>query len=316
MVSLDEVQSLFVGSKVVENFSSSSKLVYSNISGESIKNLYNPIVSKLYKEVHYDTGDFIEQYSYFQPVAKNCQSIFLDNKNNKSSKEISKVKTKEEIEEYRSYIREKKIKNPELLQRQLNRKKKEIRRLINTNCRRDNKRFCSFFTATYQENQIDEYKAREDFNLFIKRLQFNYPGAFDKKSNRDLSFDDYMWFAERQKRGAIHFHVIFFNCPFLSFKELTRLWEKGSIDIHNIKKVNRVGSYVCKYLTSQEKIHFENPIIGKTWSKSQDLLIPVRREYPEYTDFFTDYKVLFQRDFDIPETGNQVIYTLYQKPPP
>jgi len=317
MISIDEVQSLFLGSKIVEDFSSSGKLVYKNISGEKHINLYNPSVSSSYREVHYDTGDFIEQYCYKNSIVKNSQSVFIvKKKNNKESKlkSIKDKKTSEEVKEYREYIRDKKKVNVEFLQKQLNRRKKSIRRIINTNCRKDNKRFCSFFTATYAENMQDEYKAREDFNLFIKRLQYNFPLAFDKKSNRDLSFDNYLCALERQGRGAIHFHVLFFDCPYLHFSKYAELWGKGSIDVHNIRKVHRVGSYVCKYLTNAEKVHFDNPIIGKTWSKSEDLLIPVKKEYPEYTEMLTSYKMLFQKDFNIPETGNSCIFTLYQKP--
>jgi len=224
-----------------------------------------------------------------------------------------KKKSEEEIQEYREEIREKKKTNIEFVAKQLNRKKKEIRRLVNTNCRKDNKFLCSFFTATYQENQTDEYTAREDFNKFIKRLQYAYPVFTDIRKKKELSFENYISCLERQERGAIHFHVIFFNCPYVHFSDLRRIWSHGSIDVHAIKKVHRVGSYVCKYLTSVEKHQLDNPILGKTWVRSQDLELPVRQDYKDYQDL-SSQRFLFQGEpYNIPDTDITCIFTLFER---
>lgn len=287
------------------------KLVYKNVFGEKEKNIAIPVSNKhSYKEVQYKTGDFIEQYTYSRALFKSnnpdCRLV-------SSRKKKKKKKTQEEIKQYRQDARLKKINDFEVTKKQLNRKKKEIRRIINTNCRKDNKFLCSFFTATYQENQTDEYQAKEDFNKFIKRLQYNHPARTDLKRKRILSFDNYIYCLERQERGAIHFHVIFFNCPFLHFSAFSTLWGKGSIDIHNIRKVHRVGSYIVKYLTSEEKYQMNNPIIGKTWSKSQNLLLPVRSDFSEYQDLHIENRFVFQGEpYTIPETDIRVIFTLFE----
>lgn len=289
----------------------SSKLVYSNISGEKKESLINPRSTyHCYKEVQYHTGDFIEQYVYNKPLYKKntkplTPSIKKDANKNK--------KTKEEQEEYRSKLFEKKKVDIEGVKASLNRKKKEIRRTINTNCRKDNKSFCSFFTATYRENQTDEYKARSDFNKFIKRLQYNYPPVKAGNSKRVLSFENYIYCLERQERGAIHFHVIFFNCPFLHYTSFQKVWGFGTVDIHCIKKIHRVGSYICKYLTSSEKYHLDFPITGKTWCKSQTLLLYTRSDYFDYTSSGFNHRFVFQQSFQIKELNIDCIFTLFER---
>ena len=291
----------------------SGKLVYSHISGENQKNLAFPLsTASLYKEVQFVTGDFVEQYCYSRPLIKNSSALFNHVSGNKSSTRQHKKKTDEELEQYREELRERKKTDLEFVKKQLNRKKKTIRRLINTNCRKDNKFLCSFFTATYKDNELDEYKAREDFNKFIKRLQYAYPLRTDLKLRKELSFENYIACLERQERGAIHFHVIFFNCPYLHYSEFSRIWGHGSIDVHAIKKVHRVGSYVVKYLTNAEKHQLDNPILGKTWVRSQDLELPIRLDFKDYQDL-SSLKCLFQSNYTIPDTDISVIYTFFER---
>jgi len=54
---------------------------------------------------------------------------------------------------------------------------------------------------------------------------------------------------EFQKRGAIHFHVLFFNLPFIDHDKLSKLWRNGFIKINKIENVKNIGSYVTKYMS-------------------------------------------------------------------
>jgi hypothetical protein len=73
--------------------------------------------------------------------------------------------------------------------------------------------------------------------------------SFIKRLNRHLSSKaEYVAVIEFQKRGAIHYHVIFFNLPYIKKKELSNLWGRGYIQINRIKHVNNVGSYISKYM--------------------------------------------------------------------
>lgn len=56
-----------------------------------------------------------------------------------------------------------------------------------------------FVTLTYHNNQDDARTAKRDLRTLIKRLH---------RRSSDLGF---IWVAERQKRGAIHFHLLVIN---------------------------------------------------------------------------------------------------------
>src|SRR5699024_2396865 len=60
---------------------------------------------------------------------------------------------------------------------------------------------------------------------------------------------------ERQRRGAIHFHVIFYNLPYTPFNELLEVWQNNSeqrgLRINAIEEIDNVGSYVTKYISKE-----------------------------------------------------------------
>lgn len=117
-----------------------------------------------------------------------------------------------------------------------------IKRLINANvnCWNDSKGRiipAKFFTITHAENITAIKYSNNKFRSFIKRL------------NRFLGYKaEYVAVIEFQKRGAIHYHVIFFNLPYIKKKELSNLWGRGYVQINRIKHVNNVGAYVSKYM--------------------------------------------------------------------
>lgn len=275
----------------------SCKLGYKDISGENAeKQVLTPLLPRgnskrnVSKEIQFHTGDIIEQYQYEKPIITGFQDIKKKNKK-KSRNKRKQEKSKEAILDKRLTRRLDIIEgrvNLDNIRRSRSRKKKEIRRLVNSNCIKENKKYCSFFTCTYKDNFQDEFKAREDFNKFIKRLQYNYPG--EEKEGKWLDFTQYIWAIERQKRGAIHFHVIFFNCPFLHWKDYTRVWGKGSIDVHELKKARNAGSYVCKYFTDYDESFLENPILGKSWCRSLNLKNADIKRFFDYQSSIPGFK--------------------------
>lgn len=66
-----------------------------------------------------------------------------------------------------------------------------------------------------------------EFNKFIKRLNF-YLYSTKKQQLKYLA----VW--EKQKRGAIHYHIIFFDLPFIKHKALQDIWGYGFIKINKI----------------------------------------------------------------------------------
>ncbi|HNR66163.1 MAG TPA: hypothetical protein PKJ95_07730 [Atribacterota bacterium] len=273
------------------------KLGYKDISGENREKLYTISNShfenntrNISSEIQFHTGDIIEQYQYEKPIVTGLQDVKRrkkKKKNNRNKKKHQDIENKRE--ERRKQIQERSV-NLDNLRRSRSRKKKEIRRIVNSNCTNDNKKYCSFFTCTYKDNFLDEYKAREDINKFIKRLQYNYPGK--EEDGRFLDFTQYLWAVERQKRGSVHFHIIFFNCPYLHWSKYQEEWGKGTIDIHQVRYARNAGSYVCKYFTDYDEQFFDNPIIGRTWGKSRNLKNSIIKRFSEYQGCLPCYKVL------------------------
>ena len=113
----------------------------------------------------------------------------------------------------------------------------KLRRLINCNIGGND----LFITLTYEENQEDIKKGKEDFKNFIKR--WNYERKKKKESRLK-----YVYVVEFQKRGAVHFHCIFFNPGYIRKKELSELWALGFVKVNKITHVDNVGAYVVKYM--------------------------------------------------------------------
>lgn len=105
-----------------------------------------------------------------------------------------------------------------------------------------------FITLTYAENMTCMEKADDDFKKFIMRLKYQYKIGKMK----------YLAVRERQKRGAIHFHML---CDWdveiggeSEIRELERhlgqkVWGHGFVDVKPIGHVDNVGAYLIKYMT-------------------------------------------------------------------
>lgn len=105
-----------------------------------------------------------------------------------------------------------------------------------------------FLTLTFAENITDVKEANAEFTLFNKRLSYY---LYQEKRN----VLKYICIPEFQKRGAIHFHVLYFNLPYVNFEKLTEIWGKGYIFIEGIKETQNIedfAKYVCKYMNKKK----------------------------------------------------------------
>ena len=126
-----------------------------------------------------------------------------------------------------------------------------------------------FLTLTFARNLQDLVEANKEFNLFIKRLKY-YLKKLDEANEDDENTEDvkddeaieniedvktdetdetdenteadedkeslkYISIWERQQRGAIHYHVILFNLPFIDAKKIEEIWRNGFIRINLIE---------------------------------------------------------------------------------
>ena len=138
-----------------------------------------------------------------------------------------------------------------------NRAKRDIRRLVNCNIQENSK----FITLTFVDNITDLKLANYEWKKFKQRLE--------TKIGYKLQ---YVVVIEFQKRGAIHYHCVMFNLPYIKNNKLQEIWGNGFVKINNIDNVDNVGAYVCKYMTKTD----DDRLIGqKMYFSSRGLEKPV-----------------------------------------
>lgn len=110
---------------------------------------------------------------------------------------------------------------------------------------------------------------------------------------------NYVWKAELQENGNIHYHIL--TDRFIPWRELRDLWnscqeklgyisrfeekhkhrDPNSTDIHSLKKIKNVHAYIGKYMSKDST---ERLICGHTWGRSDNLI-----KLQSYT-FHNDYE--------------------------
>jgi len=124
----------------------------------------------------------------------------------------------------------------------INRARKTLFRLVEANHKKHGYVKSIFVTLTFAENVTDLKIANAYYKLFVKRL--NYMLGTKLR---------YVCVPEWQKRGAVHFHVVFFNLPFVHYHVLEQVWGYGSTNVQAVKHVRSIASYIAKYLTKSLK---------------------------------------------------------------
>lgn len=102
-------------------------------------------------------------------------------------------------------------------------------------------------TLTFRDNVQDWDFANTEHRNFIKRLNYFVYG--EKCSNLA-----YISVPELQKRGAIHYHIFFFNLPYIDKDFIEELWGNGSAHIKRevgSLEGEALGLYITKYMTKQ-----------------------------------------------------------------
>jgi len=100
------------------------------------------------------------------------------------------------------------------------------------------------FTLTYAQNETDLRKGYSDFTSFIQALRYRFGKGFK-----------YIVVPEFQKRGAVHFHALFWGLPealVLSERQdrfFADLWANGFIYIKETDGNERLSHYLAKYMS-------------------------------------------------------------------
>ena len=191
------------------------------------------MIERVYKKIVY-SGDVVEVYEYDKGYLKGYTLTENEINNRKINNRTS---SESGLDADSSDSRE----------RSLRRAKKNLRRLINANVGQYGKEFTAkFLTLTFKDNVKDLNKANYEFKKFIQRLNYYCFGV--KKNNLK-----YTCVIEFQERGAIHYHVIIYNMPYVKANDIANVWGNGFIKINKIDDIDNVGAYVAEYLGQAEK---------------------------------------------------------------
>jgi hypothetical protein len=134
-----------------------------------------------------------------------------------------------------------------------------------------------FFTLTFKENVKDLATAHRYFSSFIRRLKRKYGSVL------------YVVVPEFQKRGAVHYHGVFFNLPPLRKFQLEYEWGQGFADISFIRDIKSVGAYLAKYLGKDVKKMRKGK---KSYFASRGLKRPIELWKSEDIDFFFETNII------------------------
>jgi len=99
-----------------------------------------------------------------------------------------------------------------------------------------------FLTLTYPSNMNDANVGKHHLRAFLERVRRRFPKCAG------------IWRIEYQKRGAVHFHFIFFNMPFWKASEIRIAWseiigEKNPrIHITTCRSRRKSTYYMSKYV--------------------------------------------------------------------
>ena len=178
--------------------------------------------------------------------------------------------------------------------------RKTVRRLINANVNAWGQK-SKFLTLTFAEHVTDIKQANYEFKKFRQRLEY------------DIGIKlKYVAVIEFQKSGRIHYHVIFFNLPYIDSNYLSGIWANGFIKINAIEHVDNVGAYITKYMTKDSE---DERLRGqKSYFTSRGLKKPVERclEEKEIANIKEELsrKKVYEREFENEYTG-KILYTQY-----
>ena len=117
-----------------------------------------------------------------------------------------------------------------------------FRRLVSSNL--SGSELPLLITFTYKENMSDISVGYKDYRSFIQNLRYKFGKDFK-----------YICVPEFQKRGAVHFHALFWVLPSETCvrerhtRDIARLWGKGFVDMMLTDGNEKISGYLAKYMS-------------------------------------------------------------------
>lgn len=120
----------------------------------------------------------------------------------------------------------------------------------------------------------------------------------------------YVWRAERQQNGNLHFHLV--TDRYIHYKRIRETWNKAlastglieafrakhghehpnSTDVHAVKHVRNLGAYIAKYMSKTESK--AQPIEGRVWDCSRNLKRKDACAFPASSSDHEQFTVLME----------------------
>lgn len=219
---------------------------------------------KAYNQKIIETPTYIEIYDYETTITPK-RKLEKNDLNPERKQQLAWLYENEMIEKRKNFDElsaEKQYNSLKRKQQYYKNMRFTIARLVDTNF--DNR--TKFLTLTFRENIQEIDYANNEFKKFIKRL--NYELYHTKKANLK-----YLATWEKQKRGAVHYHLILFDFPYVSVNRLTTIWGHGFIKINQIDvdSVENRGRYISKYFDKELELKEHKK---KAFFKSRNLTLP------------------------------------------
>ncbi len=102
-----------------------------------------------------------------------------------------------------------------------------------------------FLTLTFADNITDLKYANREFTKFIMRVNT----ALFKNSKESAQ---YVAVPQFQKRGAVHYHILLFNLPFIEenvYSTIRDIWGLGEfVNLKKVEDINRTYWYMSRYM--------------------------------------------------------------------
>lgn len=233
------------------------------------------------------SGDVVELFEYDRPVIVDHLGLRPSGRS-KSATEEQKL-----INRYKTMVKARGV----------------LRRVINANAyqwydERGSPYKPVFLTLTFAENMQDLRLANYEFKKFNKRLNYYLGGKKAKLK--------YVAVPEFQDRGAVHYHVVYFNLPYIEANKIAAIWEKGFIKINAIDEVDNVGAYISKYMGKDIS---DKRLLGeKCYFKSRGLRMPTEiienDQIESYLNSLPGHSKVFSNQFENRFLG-KINYTQY-----
>jgi hypothetical protein len=180
------------------------------------------------------SGDYVEMWTYEKPIFIHVSGGYP-------------------ISDQRKYSNEY-LKKQSMLRAQQN-----IKRTILANWGQYSGCTTKFLTLTFADDVTERKKANIYFDRFKKRLQRRYGKLYYiavPEKQKDIDFHG----QKKQYGGSWHYHVIFFNLPYVHWKKLITLWQYGGIYIEKVHNALHCSRYIAKYLTKTARSKNEKSV--------------------------------------------------------